>query len=89
MGVDDLVVTFRHNLVLSLCPWKEYRLIGLEATAAVVKAGWNCSELDRMATSLHEERFDERKLDRLRREARNNRRSISSGKPADYPDVLE
>ncbi|KAL5365871.1 hypothetical protein BJX96DRAFT_159920 [Aspergillus floccosus] len=88
-GVDDLVVTFCRNRFYNRCPWSEYKSIGPEATAAVVKAGWSCSELDRIATSLHEGRFDEQKLDRLRQQARNNRRRISYGKPANYPSVLE
>ncbi|KAB8230896.1 uncharacterized protein BDW43DRAFT_302014 [Aspergillus alliaceus] len=89
MGVDDLVVTFRRNFVLDRYPWSEYKSIGSEATSAVVEAGWSCSELDRIAAFLHVGIFDKRKLDRLRQQARNNRRRISSGKPAGYPSVLE
>ncbi|KAL3455736.1 hypothetical protein BJX64DRAFT_271831 [Aspergillus heterothallicus] len=54
MGVDGLVVTFRCNLVLDRCPWSEYKSIGPEATSVVAKAGWSCSELDRIAAFLHE-----------------------------------
>ncbi|PYI11729.1 hypothetical protein BO78DRAFT_303046 [Aspergillus sclerotiicarbonarius CBS 121057] len=38
-GVDDLVVMFCRNRFYDRCPWSEYNLIGLEAMAAVVKAG--------------------------------------------------
>ncbi|RDH36804.1 hypothetical protein BDQ94DRAFT_157646 [Aspergillus welwitschiae] len=76
-GADDLVVKFCRNRFSD------------QATAAVVKAGWSCSELDQIATSLHEGRFDERKLDRLRQEARNNRCRISYRNLSDPRSVFE
>ncbi|KAK9604388.1 hypothetical protein V6Z93_002356 [Aspergillus fumigatus] len=88
-GTDDLVVTFLRNRFPDRCSWSEYKSIGPEATTAVVSAGWSCRALDEIATSLREGGFDERRLDQLRQEARNNRRRISYGKPADYPSVLE
>lgn len=88
-GADDLVVKFCRNRFSDRCPWSEYKSIGPEATAAVVKAGWSCSELDQIATSLHEGRFDERKLDRLRQEARNNRCRISYRNLSDPRSVFE
>lgn len=89
VGVDDLVVTFCRNRFHDRCPWSEYKSIGPEATAAVVNAGWSCSELDRIAASLHEGRFDEQKLDQLRREARKNRRRISYRNLSDPQSVFE
>ena len=89
MGVDDLMVSFWRNLVPNRCSWSEYKLIGPEATTAVVNAGWSCRALDEIATSLREGGFDERRLDQLRQQATYNRRRISSGRPADYPSVLE
>ncbi|KAH1415311.1 hypothetical protein KXX64_006534, partial [Aspergillus fumigatus] len=89
MGVDDLMVLFWRNLVPNRCSWSEYKSIGPEATTAVVNAGWSCSELDKMATSLREGRFDERRLDQLRQQARNKLRRISYSSPADHPSVFE
>jgi hypothetical protein len=89
VGVDDLVVTFCRNRFYNRCPWSEYKSIGPEATAAVVKAGWSCSELDHISKTIREGGYDERRLDRLRQEARNNRRRISYGKPAHYRSVIE
>lgn len=54
MGVDDLVVTFCRNRFYDRCPWSEYKSIGPEATAAVVKAGWSCSELDHISKVIRE-----------------------------------
>lgn len=89
MGVDDLMVLFWRNLVPNRCSWSEYKSMGPEATAAVVKAGWSCIALDRVAISLREGGFDERTLDQLRQQARNNRRRISYGNAADHPSVFE
>lgn len=88
-GTDDLVVTFLRNRFPDRCSWSEYKSIGPEATTAVVNAGWSCRALDEIATSLREGGFDERRLDQLRQQATYNRRRISSGRPADYPSVLE
>ncbi|QRD91331.1 hypothetical protein F9C07_5377 [Aspergillus flavus] len=89
MGVNDLMVTFRRNRGYHCRPWSEYKSIGPEATAAVVDAGWSCSELDRIAGYLRGDIFDKRYLDQLRQQARNNRRRISYGKSADYPSVFK
>ena len=89
VGVDDLMVTFCHNRFYDRCPWGEYKSIGPEATAAVVEAGWNCRDLDWIATSISEGGFEERDLDRLRQEARNNRRRISYRNLSDPQSVFE
>ncbi|KAJ5239556.1 hypothetical protein N7468_004175 [Penicillium chermesinum] len=88
-GPDDLVVTFLRNRLYDRCSWSEYKSIGPEATAAVVQAGWSCSELDREVTSLHKGIFDERSLNRLRQQARNKHHRISYGNPADHSSVFE
>ncbi|KAL4891346.1 hypothetical protein BDV59DRAFT_209022 [Aspergillus ambiguus] len=88
-GVDDLVVTFCCNRFYNRCPWSEYKSIGPEATAAVVNAGWSCSELDQISETMREGGFDERELDRLRRKARNKRRRISYRNPSDPQSVFE
>ena len=88
-GVDDLLVTFCRNRFYDRCPWSEYKSIGPEATTAVVKLNGAAVKPFQIATPLHEEGFDERMLDRPRQEARNKRRHIPYGKPADYPSILE
>ncbi|EDP53269.1 hypothetical protein AFUB_044410 [Aspergillus fumigatus A1163] len=88
-GTDDLVVKFLRNRLPDRCSWSEYKSMGPEATAAVVKAGWSCIALDRVAISLREGGFDERTLDQLRQQARNNRRRISYACLKEPKDNLE
>lgn len=62
-GTDDLVVKLLRNRLPDRCSWSKYKLIGPEATAAVVKAGWSCIALDWVVISLRKGGFDERILD--------------------------
>ncbi|KAI9923414.1 hypothetical protein ASPWEDRAFT_46923 [Aspergillus wentii DTO 134E9] len=75
---DDLVVTYFDNGYQNRLNWNEYKSIGPIATAAVVRAGWNCAKLEQIAQSVRDRRFCEDELDRLREQARAERRRIST-----------
>lgn len=55
---DEIIVTFSMNRKPRRCPWSQYEAIGTEATAAVVKARWNCQELQQLAQKFHKGEID-------------------------------
>ncbi|KAK6814306.1 hypothetical protein RU639_010154 [Aspergillus parasiticus] len=88
-GPDDLVVTFHHNQYQDRLPWNEFKSLGPPAATAVVKAGWKFVALEQIAESIRARRFDEKELDKLRNEARDERKRISIRKPSDPVSVFE
>ncbi|KAE8311125.1 hypothetical protein BDV41DRAFT_566113 [Aspergillus transmontanensis] len=88
-GPDDLVVTFHRNHFQDRLPWNEFKSLGPPAATAVVKAGWKIVALEQIAESIRARRFDEKELDRLRNEARNEHKRISIRKPSDPVSVFE
>ncbi|OOO12341.1 hypothetical protein OAory_01000900 [Aspergillus oryzae] len=88
-GPDDLVVTFHRNHFQDRLPWNEFKSLGPPAATAVVKAGWKFVALEQIAESIHARRFDEKELDKLRNEARDERKRISIRKPSDPVSIFE
>ncbi|OGM39390.1 hypothetical protein ABOM_012143 [Aspergillus bombycis] len=88
-GPDDLVVTFHRNHFQDRLPWNEFKSLGPPAATAVVKAGWKFVALEQIAESIRARRFDEKELDNLRNEARDERKRISIRKPSDPVSVFE
>lgn len=83
------MVTYCRNRIHGRCSWDEFKSIGAPATAAVVDAGWSCRKLDEISVSIHERRFDEEKLDRLRGEAKAKRRRVSFRNPSEPASIFE
>ncbi|KAB8213091.1 hypothetical protein BDV33DRAFT_197101 [Aspergillus novoparasiticus] len=88
-GPNDLVVTFHRNHFQDRLPWSEFKSLGPPAATAVVKAGWKFVTLEQIAESIRARRFDEKELDKLRNEARDERKRISIRKPSDPVSVFE
>ncbi|KAE8167951.1 hypothetical protein BDV40DRAFT_284438 [Aspergillus tamarii] len=82
-GPNDLVITFLRGHFHDRLTWTEFKSLGPPAIAAVVQAGWRCVALEQIAESIRARRFDEKELDKLRNEARDERKRISIRKPSD------
>lgn len=52
-STDEIIVIFSMNRQPQRYTWSQYEAIGREATAAVVKARWNCQELQQLAQKFH------------------------------------
>ncbi|KAB8227908.1 uncharacterized protein BDW43DRAFT_323445 [Aspergillus alliaceus] len=88
-GPSDLVIIFLRGQFYDRLPWSEFKSIGTSATTAVVEAGWRCRALDWIAETIREKRFDEKELDKLRDEAKDKRKRISSYNSSDPVSVFE
>lgn len=77
-GPDDLVVIFCRRRFYEHLTWSQYKAIGDPAITAVVRAGWSCMELDRIQELICQGKFSKLELDRLREEAGEKHRWIST-----------
>lgn len=69
--------------------WHEYKELGDPAIAAVVRAGWSCVELDRIWELIRQGRFNKMELDRLREEAGEKHRWLSTRENSEPISVFD
>lgn len=88
-GPDDLIVIFCRRRFYEHLTWEQYKAVGEPAITATVRAGWSCGALDRLGESIRQGRFNKSELDRLREEAKDKHRWISTRENSEPVSVFD
>lgn len=88
-GPDDLIVIFCRRRFYEHLTWEQYKAVGEPAITATVRAGWSCGGLDRLGESIRQRRFNKSELDRLREEAKDKHRWISTRENSEPVSVFD
>ncbi|OJJ83278.1 uncharacterized protein ASPGLDRAFT_173941 [Aspergillus glaucus CBS 516.65] len=88
-GPDDLIVIFCRRRFYEHLTWEEYKAIGEPAITATVRSGWSCMEMDRLGESIRQGKFNKSELDRLREEAKDKHRWISTREHSEPVSVFD